>query len=638
MILLAKSKPGLIGILHIFIVGMLAGWQQVPAQVFDFPMSTPLELNRPLDDQALRQQRNASMYETRGDSEKALQAYFLLFQRYPEYDPFYEGVIRNLTVLERFEQGLAFTDSLRREMLDRGPVNSLTISEQERLASLVVDGGRFAGRMGNREEAQRRWDELYALPHPTPNAFMRLYVAVIECRYVDDLEDMVGRARKASGDPALLAASLANYWSEHGRVDRAINELLLLLELQPQQTDNIQRQILGFSDDDESRRQTESTLLDARSRPNLRLPVSQILQAYYFRSREWDKAYQEVRKIEELGGGSGEALLAFAQTLTDESETELALKVLGDLQTSYPVLAKSPRGLLARGKAQEKAGRFAQADSVYGLITAQPSLRTVQEQEALLLQARLKLDHLNRPAEARELLTEAQTRNPRLRNRGEITLLIGDTYLMEGDLVRSREAYLEAAAPQQGISPDIRSEALVNAAQVDMYLGDFGQATQRLDEASRSNPQGKLTNDALELLELLRIAAEDSTGLANLCRADLLQRQKRPAEAESLFAQLAETSRQKEIVQKAQWRLALLLRASGRSQEALNRLEEVLKRYPKSLRASEYLLQIGLVREEDLGDIKGAIEIYEKILMDYPESLAAQDARRRIRHLEKEQT
>ena len=49
-------------------------------------------------------------------------------------------------------------------------------------------------------------------------------------------------------------------------------------------------------------------------------------------------------------------------------------------------------------------------------------------------------------------------------------------------------------------------------------------------------------------------------------------------------------------------------------------------------------MEIQLVREEDLGDIKGAIEIYEKILMDYPESLAAQDARRRIRHLEKEQT
>ncbi len=633
-----KTRNGIFICQILLALSMLIVVRNLSAQVFDFPLSTPLDLNQPLDEQALRQQRNAAMFETRGESEKALQTYLLLFQRYPEYDPFYEGIIRNLIVLERFEQGLAFTDSLRKQMLDGGPVNSYTMSEQERLASLVVDGGRFAGRLGHHEEAQRRWNELYALPHPTPNAFFGLFAAVIECRYLDDLEEMVQRARKASGDPTLLAASLAYYWSEHGRVDRATNELLVLLEIQPQQTDNIQRQILGFTDDDEARRQTESALLAAQSKPNLRLPVSQILQAFYFRNRDWDKAYQEVRKIEELGGGSGEALLAFAQTLTAESETELALKVLDDLRIFYPDLAKSPRGLLALGQAWEKSGRYAQADSVYGIITAQPALRSIQEQEALLRQARLRLDHLNHPAEARVLLTEAQARNLRLRNRAEITLLIGDSYLLEGDLQRSRQAYLEAAVPQQGISPDLRSEALVNAAQVDMYLGDFGQAGQRLNEASRSNPQGKLTNDALDMMELLRVAADDSSGLAALCRADLFQRQKHPAAAESLYMQLTGMSRNGEIIQKVFWRLAHLLRASGRSPEALNRLEEILKRYPQSVRAAEYLLQIGLVREEDLGDIKGAIEAYEKILMDYPESLAAQDVRRRIRRLEKEQT
>ncbi|HEX7345107.1 MAG TPA: tetratricopeptide repeat protein, partial [bacterium] len=167
---------------------------------------------------------------------------------------------------------------------------------------------------------------------------------------------------------------------------------------------------------------------------------------------------------------------------------------------------------------------------------------------------------------------------------------------------------------------------------------EFGPAAQRLNEASRSDPQGKLTNDALDMMELLRVAAEDSAGLASLCRADLFRRQKHTAAAESLYTELAGTSRNVEIIQKASWRLALLLRASGRSPEALNRLEEILKRYPQSVRASEYLLQIGLVREEDLGDIKGAIEAYEKILLEYPESLAAQDARRRIRRLEKEQT
>jgi tetratricopeptide (TPR) repeat protein len=619
-------------------LALLLRWELPQAQVFDFPMSTPLELQRPLDDQAQRLLRNASIYENRGDSEKALQAYWQLFSRYPEYDPFYEGIVRNVTILEQFERGLQFTDSLRRVMAELGPAKSLTISEQERLANVVVDAGRFAGRLGRREEAERRWDELYAFPHPTANAFIRLFSALIECRYVDWLEEMTQRARKASGDPTLLAASLANYWAEHERMDKAVAELLLLLELQPHQADNIARQILNFSDDETSRHEVETSLIAARSRQSIRLQVSEILQAVHFRNREWEKAYQEVRQIEGMGGGSGDAMLTFAETLIAEAESQLALRVLNDLGREYPDVSKSPRAKLALGKALESARDYARADSVYGVLTSSPNWRTTQEQEALLAQARLKLTHLHQPAAARELLTSALERNPRLRSRGEITILIGDSYLTEGDLGKSRDTYLQAASAQPGSSPEIRSQALVSAAHVDLYEGQFVLAAQRLEEASRSNPESALTNDALNMLELLRLAAQDSVGLADLCRANLQARLGKAQTAESLYSRLSEAAQNADIAREALVKLALLLRDSGRAPEAVERLDEALRRFPQSLKAPEYLLLLGRIREEDLSDTRGAIEAYEKILIDFPTSLAAQDARRRIRRLEKVQT
>ncbi len=83
-------------------------------QLFEFPPSEPLELHRPLTNEARQQQRSAAQLENRGESAKALAIYRQLFDLYPEYDPFYEGIIRCLMTGEQYDLGLSFIDSLRR--------------------------------------------------------------------------------------------------------------------------------------------------------------------------------------------------------------------------------------------------------------------------------------------------------------------------------------------------------------------------------------------------------------------------------------------------------------------------------------------------------------------------------------------
>ncbi|RJP82426.1 MAG: hypothetical protein C4524_00725 [Candidatus Zixiibacteriota bacterium] len=607
--------------------------------MFDFPPSTPLELHRPLDPESMRMQRTAAQYESRGEYAKSLELYRQLFARFPEYDPFYEGVIRALFASESYEEGLAFVDSLRGAMQAGAGNRDLSFAQRERWASLVVDAGHFAAKMGRSEEAFRRWEELYTLTHPTPNPYFRLMSAMIDSRLPEELDDMVKKARQATGDASLLAASLASYYADRGQADRAIEELLGLMEVQPRQAEAIQRQILGMPDDGQSRRMVEETLQEAKSREAIRLPVVQMLGLFYFRNKEWEKAYAEVREADRLGGSSGEAMLSFAETLNSESEAALALQVLDDAARSHPDLAGSPRARLARGRALVALGEIAAADSVYGLITAEPVLRTVPEQEALMAHARLKLDRLNQPAQARQLVQDNMNRNPRLRHRGDLMLLVGDTWLAQRDLEQARTTYLDASVhPAVAGQPELRSQALINAARADFYLGDMGQAVERLNEAARTNPEGLLANDALELMDLLRGGAQDSLALETFARADLELRLGQRAAAESLYVQVARETQVADLAERALGRLADSQRTAGHAKEALNTLQETLQRYPSSLRAPEVLLKIGEIRERELGDPRGAIQEYEKVLVDYPGSLSAEEARRRIRKLESEKT
>jgi tetratricopeptide (TPR) repeat protein len=608
------------------------------AQFWDFPPSMPLELHKPLDEEAMRLQRNAMMFENRGEMDKALPVYQQLFSHYPEYDPFYEGMLRGWVATDNFQSGLLTVDSLRREMQAKTSLNGMSIVERERLAMLIVDGGRLAGRLDRREEAFKRWDDLYALPHPSSNCYFRLMSAMIECRYADALQDMVSKARQATGDPALLASSLASFWAQRGQSDKAVTELLSLMESQPRQAEAIQRQILSLPEDRETKDQVETTLKNALKRESIHLYVTQILAQFYFRNRQWEQAYEQTREADQLGGGSGESMLAFAETLLLESQPGLSLQVLDDMAASHPAMSGSPRSILARAKALEALGIYQAADSVYSKLTSNKILRTTQEHDALLLQARLKVDHLRQPAAARELLSNGLQNNPRLRGGGQISLLIGDTYLVERNLEKARNIYLEASQGVYANDPDVKARALVSAAQIDLCLGQVSQAMERLGQASAGNPEGKLANDALDLAGLLAASSGDSSAAINLARADLEKKLGESARAESLFTAVLQLSKAPELTELAVMKLARLYRESARPTLAISTLQDALNRFPKSLRAPEFLLLSGQIREQDLGDTRGAINEYERILVDYPNSLSAHEARRRIRELESVKT
>jgi tetratricopeptide (TPR) repeat protein len=224
--------------------------------------------------------------------------------------------------------------------------------------------------------------------------------------------------------------------------------------------------------------------------------------------------------------------------------------------------------------------------------------------------------------------------NPRLRQRGEAALLIGDTYLAQRNLQQARETYLAAAQGQYYEEPEVKTRAMVDAAKVEIIQGNLSQAAGRLTEAVKSNPQDKLTNDALDLLEILRASQDDSAAVVYLLQADLELHLGERARADSLHEMIASRSKAAELAQRALWNLAASYRAQGRAGEAIKVLQANLLRFPKSLQAPEVLLQIGEIKQRELGDRPGATEAYEKILIDFPNSMPVQEARKRLRELE----
>ena len=62
--------------------------------------------------------------------------------------------------------------------------------------------------------------------------------------------------------------------------------------------------------------------------------------------------------------------------------------------------------------------------------------------------------------------------------------------------------------------------------------------------------------------------------------------------------------------------------------------QAIVQRYSNSTLCDLSLWQIGRVYEQELKNISKAIESYESILLNYPESMLAEKARKKIRDLE----
>src|SRR5690606_24308128 len=127
----------------------------------------------------------------------------------------------------------------------------------------------------------------------------------------------------------------------------------------------------------------------------------------------------------------------------------------------------------------------------------------------------------------------------------------------------------------------------------------------------------------------------DSTSvpLRTFARAQLLQRQQRPALAlaavDSLLADFPDHS----LADDAHFFRAEVLRALGRADDAIAVLSAFPEQFPDSYLTDRSLFTVGEIHERDRADAQAAMSAYTDLLARYPGSLLAPEARARIRRL-----
>lgn len=176
-------------------------------------------------------------------------------------------------------------------------------------------------------------------------------------------------------------------------------------------------------------------------------------------------------------------------------------------------------------------------------------------------------------------------------------------------------------------------------ARLSYYIGQFDWAKVQLDVLKAATSK-LIANDALYLAMLISDNSDEDTVNAFLkafSRADLLLYQKKYDQSISLLDSISASVIFHPILDDVLFKKASVYSETGRFTEASLYLEKVIHEFPDELLADDAMYQLAGLYEIYLGNKDRAMELYARLLQDYPGSLYVIEARKKYRTLRGDQ-
>ncbi len=515
--------------------------------------------------------------------------------------------------------------------------------------------------------------ELYYLKEDTARAFqiwernlqlystqLQLYLntanAMIDRRAYLKAIEVYRKGRQVFNNDQLFVADIPNAYMQAGKYEEAIAEWLILVKKNPQQSSGIQRMLMRYNDPllyDIAVLELEDQLADLASdhasyRPLYELQIWLLLENELFR-----RAFASAKEFEERTSNYNYSLFNVGTKLAENNEFELALQ-------AFEYYAESSFGEIKWRANEEKANTYTlwakylddynldfsdQKDSLYN--TAMIILEGITSetrnysriQRVYLKQAEIALDfvfdkELAALATERLKSVQAQEETP------ESNYLDGRLYLADKEFTSARISFTRANKNTE--VGDLAEKTRYFLALTDFYAGDFEFAQIQLKSLGRQNTSF-YANDALELrLWLQEGIKADTTGEALGEFADAhfnLYTGNREMATEQLLA-ITQNDIPGVFIDNAYLMLSKI--PEMRTEEYISDLSEFIESAPYVSQREEFLWQIGKLYDGIYSEngknevtLRKLVDVYERIILEYPQGFYAPYARQRLASLPK---
>ena len=509
----------------------------------------------------------------------------------------------------------------------------------------AVDLGYVSYRSGNPEKAKKIYEEALKKLGPNQQQIFDLsnaFIARGENEYAIRTY-LKGRQLMNSSYP--FGFELASAYERMGDFKNAIEEYLNMLDLNKAYLNTVQDRIqmtLSFDVNNEKNEILRKTLLSRAQKNPDNTNYAELLWWYSIQQKDFDIALIQAKALDRRFRENGEKLISLATLAISNEKYDVAIDCY-----QYLVL-KGP------GFPNYKVGRRELANTRYLKIISEPSppkkqLEILEKEFAdeLALNpddpenisviknlAHIKAFYLGKTQESIDLLTHAigivgiaSAESTKCKiELADILLFTDDVW--EATLLY-QQAYLDFKFDVLG------QEAKFKNAKLSFYIGEFNWAKAQADILKAATSKF-ISNDAIALSLLISENFDpdsNTIGLEMYARADLLDYRNEENRAIEVLDSIPRMFGDHPILQQVLYKKGEILRKQGRYAESDSLFQQVVSEYPDEIMADKALMQAAALNEKQLNKRDAAMLLYQKLLDKYPGSIFIPDARKKFREL-----
>lgn len=568
-------------------------------------------------------------YFQSGEYDKAAVYYEKLYNKKPS-DFYYNYYLRCLIQLENYQGA----EKLAKKQLKRFSTNLV----------YLVDLGNIYNKLEEHGKARQQFEKALKRVVANQSTVTRLAKAFLEIG-----ENQLAMVTYQKGKKLLKGYYPFNYeiaevYGAMGQYDEMVKEYLDLLELNTNYLQSVQNALnrnMGFQEETEQSKLLKSELLRRVQRNPNKTVYAEMLIWMFIQQKDFNGAFVQARAIDRRLKEEGERLTGLARICTSNGQYDIAIRCYqyvidkGDVGYYY---INSRMELLKVMNTKIVDGNYTQEELTK---LEQNYYATIDElgknpgTVSLLKElAHLQSYYLNKTDSAASLLEEAID-IPRVRPhlQAECKLELGDILVMKNDIW---EASLLYSQVEKAFKYDpLGQQAKFRNARIAYYTGDFSWAKAQLNVLKGSTSK-LIANDALDLSLLITDNTGIDTSLIPMmmyARADLLTTQNRDEQAiitlDSINTIYPGHALSDEVLYQ-RYKIAVKHR---NYEKAAGHLERIIEGYWWDLLGDDAMFKLAELNENRLNNKEKAMELYQRILKEFPGSLYVVEARKRFRQL-----
>ena len=573
--------------------------------------------------------QSANIFERTGNYKQAADWYIEMCRREPKNLAAYMGAKRNLLRIpnyDKLEQLIIFLKTKRSDI------------------RYEVDLALIDYKRGNVKRAKKRWSEILDKHKGTHQAYAFVGQAYIETGLYDDAIDVYKRARKAFENPNLYIFNLANIYRTQGKIKELIDEYLNYIQENPQQIYYIQSQIEQSVKTKEHVKEILVHLKDElNQRTEIDWAIHLILADVATLSRLYDIGYNHYISFETKVADTeakkylreynpGQYLYSFARTALQDGQVQIAQKAFETIIEKFPNSNSTARSQLGLAQVYESHGNYERSlDHLNHYAKNNPQSR--QAIVAMMRVGDIYLHNLYNVDMARQAFQYVVDYYPDTNYSLQARFKLSECALATNDFAKA-EKYLKKVAQQSTEKQKFALQSLYRLAQLEFYRQRPKKALSYLNDFFKSKKNmEELENDALELSMLLTSNINDSTSLAVYGKASLLHEQQQYDKSAELMQDFLSEVPGTPLRDKMLLLLSQNHRQMQNYDQAVNDSKAVYEN-DESLYRDKAAITIAVIYEKELNNIEMAKSFYEKVLVEFPNSIYVEQARERLRDLE----